>query len=111
MLDPTAQERDLTSALHGFRRLLKWRRQHELLISGEIEFLAATDSVLVFRRFNGEEAILAAFNLSAAPASVPLPGVQVARAIVGHGLPEGSFASAALSLPGHGVAFYQLTAR
>jgi hypothetical protein len=55
--------------------------------------------------------MLAAFNLSAQVASIPLPQVQVLRAIGGHGLPEGSFANATLTLPGHGVAFFQLAAR
>jgi alpha-glucosidase len=106
----TAQERDASSALHGFRRLLAWRKHVPLLLTGDIEFLAATDSVLAFRRFDGEQALLAAFNLSGAPASVALPGLVVGRAIGGHGLPEGGFASATLRLPGHGVAFFELPA-
>jgi alpha-glucosidase len=110
-LSVEAQERDPSSALHGFRKLLAWRRQQDLLISGDIEFLASTDSVLAFRRFDEHAALLAAFNLSAQPASVSLPKIHVTRAISGHGLPEGSFANATLSLPGHGVAFYQLAVR
>jgi alpha-glucosidase len=109
-LSVDAQERDRSSALQGFRKLLAWRRQHPLLLSGNIEFLSATESVLVFKRFDDTGALLAAFNLSAEPASVSLPGIAVGHAIGGHGLPEGSFASATLSLPGHGVAFFQLTA-
>jgi alpha-glucosidase len=109
-LSVQAQERDSTSALQGFRRLLAWRRQQELLISGDIEFLAATGSVLAFRRFEGRNALLAAFNLSANPASISLPGLTVNQAVGGHGLPEGRFESATLTLPGHGVAFYQLAA-
>ncbi len=105
------QEQDPTSALQGFRRLLDWRRGHRLLTQGEIEFLAATESVLAFRRFDQDDAILVAFNLSPSPASVSLPGVQVARPLHGHGLPEGSLANATLTLPGHGVAFYELAAR
>ena len=54
--------------------------------------------------------MLAAFNLSGEPASVALPGITVGEAIGGHGLPEGSFASATLHLPGHGVAFFTLAA-
>jgi alpha-glucosidase len=96
--------------LHGFRRLLAWRKQHPLLITGDIEFLAATNSVLAFRRFDNHGALLAAFNLSAEDATLPLPHIQVTHAIGGHGLPEGSFASATLNLPGHGVAFFQLAA-
>jgi alpha-glucosidase len=110
-LNVNAQERDPTSALHGFRRLLQWRRQQPLLISGDIEFLAATDSVLAFRRFDRQDAMLVAFNLSSQPASVALPGLTVGKSIGGHGLPAGSFASATLTLPGHGVAFFQLSAR
>jgi alpha-glucosidase len=110
-LSVTAQERDPSSALHGFRRLLAWRREHPLLITGDIEFLAATDSVLAFRRFDTTDSMLVAFNLSHAPATLSLPGLNIGRLLGGHGLPEGSIASATLSLPGHGVAFYQLTAR
>ena len=84
--------------------------QQPLLITGDIEFLAATDSVLAFRRFDASGRMLVAFNLSAEPASVALPGLTVTRAIGGHGLPEGSFASATLTLPGHGVAFFTLAA-
>jgi alpha-glucosidase len=105
-----AQESDPSSALHGFRRLLSWRKQVPLLIDGDIEFLAATDSVLAFRRFDRSGGLLAAFNLSGAPASVALPGISVSTAIGGHGLPEGSFADATLRLPGHGVAFFELAA-
>jgi alpha-glucosidase len=107
-LSVDAQERDVTSALHGFRRLLAWRREQPLLIAGDIEFLAATDSILVFRRFDAQSAVLAAFNLSTADAAVSLPGIRIGRAISGHGLPEGRFEGARLQLPGHGVAFFQL---
>jgi alpha-glucosidase len=106
-----AQERDRSSALHGFRRLLDWRRGHRLLTHGDIEFLAATDSVLALRRFDDRDSMLAAFNLSPEPASVQLPGLALGAALGGHGLPEGTFASATLTLPGHGVAFYRLAAR
>lgn len=105
------QERDPSSALHGFRRLLAWRRQQELLICGDIEFLAATDSVLAFRRFDAHGAMLAAFNLSPEAAQLSLPGLHVIRAVTGHGLPEGRYESANLELPGHGVAFFQLAVR
>jgi alpha-glucosidase len=106
----TAQERDASSALQGFRRLLAWRKTVPLLLSGDIEFLAATDSVLVMRRFDANGALLAAFNLSGETVELSLPGLQVGAPIGGHGLPEGSFANATLRLPGHGVAFHELSA-
>jgi alpha-glucosidase len=110
-LSVAAQELDPSSALHGFRRLLAWRRQQELLISGDIEFLAATDSVLAFRRFDAHRALIAAFNLSPDAATLALPKVNAARALSGHGLPEGALVSGNLELPGHGVAFLELAAR
>ena len=109
-LSVAAQEGDPASALQGFRRLLAWRRQQPILIGGDIEFLVATESLLVFKRFDGHEAILAAFNLSDAAESIALPGLTVAGALSGHGLPDGRIASGNLELPPHGVAFYRLAA-
>jgi alpha-glucosidase len=109
-LSVAAQELDPTSALNGFRRLLAWRRNQTLLLSGDIEFLSATESVLALKRFDSSGALLAAFNLSPDPASASLPAVSVGRAIGGHGLPEGFFDGPTLKLPGHGVAFFELTA-
>ena len=107
-LSVAAQEQDSASALHGFRRLLAWRREQDLLIHGDIEFLAATESVLAFRRFDAHSSLLAAFNLSAGSATVALPGLVAGRSISGHGLPEGSLADGNLQLPGHGVAFIEV---
>jgi alpha-glucosidase len=109
-LSVAAQERDPTSALQGFRRLLAWRRAHPVLVTGDIEFLAASESVLAFRRFDARQSVLAAFNLSPDPATVALPGLSIERPLAGHGLPEGAFANGTLTLPGHGVAFLQLSA-
>jgi alpha-glucosidase len=103
------QEADPSSALHGFRRLLAWRRAHPVLVMGEIEFLAASDSVLAFRRFGAQQSVLAAFNLSPDPASVTLPGVSPGRTLTGHGLPEGAFTGNTLTLPGHGVVFIEVS--
>jgi alpha-glucosidase len=104
----TAQERDPSSALHGFRRLLNWRRNVPLLISGNIEFLVATESELAFKRFDADGALLAAFNLSSEAANVSIPGLGVGTEISGHGLPSGTFTDETLRLPGHGVAFFDL---
>jgi alpha-glucosidase len=109
-LSVEAQERDKSSALQGFRRLLEWRKTMPLLIHGDIEFLASTESVLAFRRFDAYGAVLAAFNLSGVPASVSLPGLSVREPIGGHGLPQGTYANSTLQLPGHGVAFFTLAA-
>ena len=81
------------------------------MIQGDIEFLAATESVLAFRRFDDQRALLVAFNLSGEPATLSLPGLNLGVAIGGHGLPPGDFANGMLQLPGHGAAFYELSAR
>jgi alpha-glucosidase len=106
-----AQERDASSALQGFRRLMAWRKRVPLLLEGDIEFLAATESVLAFRRFDGQQGLLAAFNLSGQPATLPLAQLAVGPSLGGHGLPEGTFAGGVLTLPGHGVGFFELPAR
>jgi len=107
-LSVAAQEQDSASALHGFRRLLAWRREQDLLIHGDIEFLAATESVLAFRRFDAHSSLLAAFNLSAGSATVAMPGLVASRSVSGHGLPEGRLEDGNLQLPGHGVAFIEV---
>jgi alpha-glucosidase len=102
------QERDVGSPLQAFRRLLRWRKQQPALLWGSIEFLLSTDTVLAFIRRLGEEQLLAAFNLSAQPASADLPKVMAGRPSGGHGLPEGRLEGAHLTLPPHGVLFIQL---
>jgi len=102
------QEREPSSTLHAFRRLMRWRRQHPALRWGDIEFLLATETVLAFtRQYNGER-LLAAFNLSAQQASADLPRVLAGTALSGHGLPEGRLEGARLSIPPHGVVYCRL---
>jgi alpha-glucosidase len=107
-LSVATQERDPGSALHAFRRLLEWRKTQPALISGDIEFLAATESVLAFLRTSGEDRVLVAFNLSKQATEISLPGISAATALLGHGLPAGTFSSGLLALPGHGVAFFRV---
>jgi alpha-glucosidase len=103
-----AQERDEDSTLHAFRHFMQWRRGLPVLRHGDIEFVASTDSVLVFTRRLHDEGILAAFNLSPQPQSLELAGVQGGATLTGHGLPEGSLQGNRLSLPVHGALFTRL---
>lgn len=59
-----AQDMDPESILNSYRQFLAWRKQQPALILGDIEFLAAPDNVLLFVRRYGQQAIVAAFNLS-----------------------------------------------
>ena len=102
------QERDASSSLHAFRRLMHWRKQHPALLWGDIQFLLATDAVLAFTRQFGDERLLVAFNLSAQPVKTALPVALSAIPLAGHGLPEGNLEGALLSIPPHGVVFCRL---
>jgi alpha-glucosidase len=107
-LSVATQERNPDSALHAFRRLMNWRKSQPTLITGDIEFLAATNSVLAFLRVTKEERVLVAFNLSKQPTEIALPGIGSGTPLEGHGLPTGTFAAGKLSLPSHGVAFLKV---
>ena len=102
------QERDGSSTLQGFRRLMRWRKQHPALLWGDIEFLLATDAVLAFTRHHKGERMLVAFNLSAQTATAELPRLPGGLPVSGHGLPEGKLEGARLTIPPRGVLFYRL---
>ena len=104
------QERDPRSALNGFRRFMRWHRQHAALKWGGIAFVHAGDGVLAFvRDFEGER-ILAAFNLSDSAVSIELAATYRGTALSGHGLIEGSLVGRKLSLPVGGALFCKLSA-
>ena len=102
------QEADPGSALHGFRRLLRWRAGHPALRHGDIAFVAATDSVLAFRRTLPGEELVAAFNLDNRAVTLELAPFRGAAALEGHGLPAGALEDSTLHLPAHGVYFGRL---
>ena len=104
----SVQERDGASTLQGFRRLMRWRKQHPALLWGDIEFLLATDAVLAFTRHHKGERMLAAFNLSAQTATAELPRPPGGLPAGGHGLPEGKLEGERLTMPPHSVLFYRL---
>src|SRR5688572_17435904 len=94
----------------GFSSGVPWLpvpRQH-LELSVAAQERDASSALQGFRRFEGRDSMLVAFNLSGEPASLALPELAVGRLVSGHGLPEGRHESATLSLPAHGVAFFQL---
>ena len=84
------QEADPASILNHYRHMLTWRKQHPVLISGDIKFIESTDALLVFERRLGEQSLLVAFNLSGEPQSYSLAGEGMTSLtpLVGHGLPK-----------------------
>jgi alpha-glucosidase len=101
----SVQESDPQSTLNAARRLIAWRRGLPQLTRGDIEFFDAPEPVLALRRsLAGHSAVLAVFNLGAAPVTYAFPEAQGATALEGHGL-AGSFAGGVVSLPPFGAWF------
>ncbi|WP_243050768.1 alpha-glucosidase family protein [Dyella sp. RRB7] len=99
------QEAEPASALQGFRAFMAWRKSQPALRWGSIRFLDTPEPVLAFTRQHGDETVLAAFNLSNAPVTLPLPPLGTATPVNGHGLVQGTLANDQLALPAHGVLF------
>jgi alpha-glucosidase len=96
------QESRPDSILNTCRRFLAWRRQHDALRAGSIRFVDAPDSVIAFVREYQKQCILAAFNLSPDPTSIPVP--SNVRSLTGHGFTE-AFSQGQIALPPYGAFF------
>ena len=97
-----AQEADPRSVLATCRRLLRFRKGHPALRTGDMALRDAPDPIWAFERTDGTERILCAFNLSNQPASwiiddgwTALDGHGFAARVDGH----------TLHLPAFGVFF------
>ena len=58
------QDNDKSSVLNSFRTFMAWRKQHNAIIAGDIEFIETDEPILLFKRRLGEESIICGFNLS-----------------------------------------------
>ena len=65
------QERDPRSTLHQARALIGLRRQQRALRTGSCDVLCAQGDLLVLHRAEGDEHLVALFNLGAEAADVP----------------------------------------
>ncbi|MGE0407843.1 MAG: alpha-amylase family glycosyl hydrolase [Amphiplicatus sp.] len=97
------QEKDPQSTLNVVRRLIAFRRAHDALRLGAIDFLDAPSEgedgpVLAFRRRSDRESLVCVFNLGAAPVEIALPvkGRALAYPL------SGVFDGARAALPGFG---------
>ena len=79
------QKDDPTSLLEHYRRFIAFRRANPPLASGDIDFLAADDDVIVFTRELGNDQIVCAFNLGARNAAIDLGEAYTLAPISGHG--------------------------
>jgi len=102
----SAQTGKPESMLEHYRRFLAFRRGHAAFAKGEIEFLAAEGDVVAFTRSHGNERIVCAFNLGAAPSEIDA-GIGAAEALSGHGL-SGSASDGKIKLNSYGAWFGRL---
>ncbi|PWG62321.1 alpha-glucosidase [Spiribacter halobius] len=96
------------SVLEACRAFIAWRRGYPALRHGAARFHEAPPGVLLLERHVPGERLLAAFNLTASPAQVPLPGPVAALAGNGFG---GRLVGGAVELEGHDAFFGRILGR
>ena len=64
-----------------YRQALAFRREHDALIDGDIEFLRTAEPVLAFRRTAESGNMMVVFNLSAEPLTVTVTGAETVEEI------------------------------
>lgn len=98
-----AQSADPGSVLRFYQRFLAWRKGSEALRRGTIHFYRTPEPVLALLRQEGQEKVLAVFNLS--PRSVQHTLPAPARPLEGHGLEACRLEGRTLHLPPWGGFF------
>ena len=85
-LSVDAQERDIHSTLHHYRRFLAFRNHSEILKTGDIDLIDAPGHVMVFERsikkLIGRDRITCVFNMSPLPSTLELRGIERDGAIL-----------------------------
>ena len=59
------------SPLAAFRQMLSWRKRHPALLTGDLELFDLPDPLVGWRRCEGSDRVVAVFNLSPEPVSIP----------------------------------------
>tara|TARA_R110001583_G_scaffold77193_2_gene210360 strand:+ start:3169 stop:4803 length:1635 start_codon:yes stop_codon:yes gene_type:complete len=84
------QEADQDSILNSYRHFLLWRKQQNILIEGDIQFIDSHADVLAFIRSQDQQRMLVLFNLSAAQQTFDLKELPLSSILEGHGLLSGA---------------------
>ncbi|HBF48854.1 alpha-glucosidase family protein [Shewanella frigidimarina] len=84
------QEADQDSILNSYRHFLLWRKQQNILIEGDIQFIDSHADVLAFIRSKDQQRMLVLFNLSAAQQTFDLKELPLSSILEGHGLLSGA---------------------
>ncbi|HEY4200989.1 MAG TPA: alpha-glucosidase [Devosiaceae bacterium] len=75
LLNVAGQEANPASMLAYYRQLLSWRKRHDALIGGDIEFFKTAEPVLAYRRTDAAGNMIAIFNLSGDTRVVTVSGL------------------------------------
>ena len=100
------QEADPHSVLGVTRTFLHWRREHDALRTGDIEFVDAGRGILAFIRRTPGETLLSAFNITDTDRCHE---IDLVAADAGCPTATGEFKDNRLSLPPYGVFFGRIT--
>ncbi|WP_338363037.1 alpha-glucosidase family protein [uncultured Pseudoalteromonas sp.] len=60
----SVQDKDSDSILNAYREFMAWRKQHAVLLEGDIEFINTQEPILAFYRTLNEQTMLCVFNLA-----------------------------------------------
>jgi alpha-glucosidase len=96
------QEADAHSTLACYRQMLRWRKRHPALATGEIHLIALPDPVVAWRAREGDDHVVAIFNMSSEPVTLStrdVPAFAAARELSFVTIPDGE----ELRLPAFGV--------
>lgn len=78
VLNVASQDADPASTLQFYRQMIAFRKAHDALVEGDIEFFAVGEPLLAFRRTHAKGNLVCLFNLSAEPLQVTINGDQAA---------------------------------
>ena len=84
-LSTDGQQNDAASVLNHYREALAFRKQHDVLLDGDMAFIDTNLDVLAFVREKDGAKLLFVFNLTRQPVVFPLGSLKVSKALPLHG--------------------------
>lgn len=74
VLNVASQDADPASTLNFYRRMIAFRKTHDALVEGGMEFFSVGEPLLAFRRTHANGSLVCLFNLSAEPLQATIAG-------------------------------------
>ncbi len=100
------QKQDRASVLHHYRTFLTFRKNNEVMRTGDIELVSAPGDILIFERLLADKKIICIYNLSSSPSTLSLADCGYeGRAPIAEISEGGTLAGSSLSLKPYGYTF------